>query len=244
MVFRASRQFLTYRTTTWAIGAGVLTLAAATPLALSLAMTFSNRSEEVALRTLGLVLLGAVVILMTSIWMMLRLDYAWRWYVVTDRSLRIREGVWQVREMTVTFANVQNLSVEQGPLQRLFGISDLRVDTAGGGGAGAGPAHGGRPGSARNLHTAWLRGLDNATEVRAAIQLRLRGRPDAGLGDLDDSETLTHFSPEALSPEVLWGAAEILAEARALRTVAAQLAIAGDARLSAPSIPPPPPSLT
>ena len=44
----------------------------------------------------------------------LRLDYEKRWYIVTDRSLRIREGVLNVREMTVMFANIQNVSVMQG----------------------------------------------------------------------------------------------------------------------------------
>jgi membrane protein YdbS with pleckstrin-like domain len=55
----------------------------------------------------------------------IRLDYEFRWYKTTHRSLRIREGVWLVREMTMTYANIQDISVSQGPLQRLFGIADL-----------------------------------------------------------------------------------------------------------------------
>jgi membrane protein YdbS with pleckstrin-like domain len=60
---------------------------------------------------------------------MVRLDFEKRWYVVTDRSFRVREGVVFVREMTVTFANIQNISISQGPIQRAVGIADLRVDT-------------------------------------------------------------------------------------------------------------------
>src|SRR5258705_9515078 len=110
----------------------------------------------------------------------LRLNYEKRWYIVSDRSLRVREGVVGVREMTVTFANIQNISVSQGPVQRLLGIADLRVETAGGGGA-ATQQHAGP-----DLHVAWFRGIDNAPAVREVIQQRLRQFKDAGLGDHED----------------------------------------------------------
>ncbi len=65
-----------------------------------------------------------------------RLNFDLRWYVITDRSLLIREGVWVTREITLSFANAQNVRVTQGPLQRFFGFSNVEVDTAGGGGGG------------------------------------------------------------------------------------------------------------
>jgi uncharacterized membrane protein YdbT with pleckstrin-like domain len=137
-----------------------------------------------------------------------RLGYEKRWYVVTDRSLRVREGVVIVREMTITIANVQNLAVLQGPIQRVLGLADLQVETAGGGGSHGGKEHG------TNLHTAWFRGIDNAEEVKALIQERLRKLKDAGLGDHDDREThdTTHEFLDALR--------EVHAEARALRAAA------------------------
>ena len=76
-----------------------------------------------------------------------KLDYDYHHYVITDRSLRIRAGVWHVHEMTMTFANVQNISIRQGPLQRLLGIADLVVQTAGGGSSARGPRE--RHGQAR-----------------------------------------------------------------------------------------------
>ncbi|HUR46344.1 MAG TPA: PH domain-containing protein [Candidatus Saccharimonadales bacterium] len=109
----------------------------------------------------------------------LRLNFEKRWYVVTDRSMRVREGVFNVREMTITFANIQNISVDQGPVQRALGIADLKVETAGGG-----PANPKHPG--QNLHTAYFRGIDNANEVRQLIQERLRRLKDSGLGDHDE----------------------------------------------------------
>jgi uncharacterized membrane protein YdbT with pleckstrin-like domain len=115
-------------------------------------------------------------------WIAVRLDFDKRWYVVTDRSLRVREGIITVREATVTFANIQNISISQGPVQRLLNIADLRVDTAGGGGVSR------EQKGFRNLHTTFFRGVDNANEIRELMQQRLRQLRDAGLGDHDDAE--------------------------------------------------------
>jgi hypothetical protein len=113
-----------------------------------------------------------------------RLDYEMRWYIVTDRSLRIREGILGVREMTLTFANVQHIAVEQGPLQRLLGIADVVVRTAGGGSPGD---HGpGGKSSRPSMHEGRLKAVDNAEAVRDLILERLKRFRDSGLGDPDD----------------------------------------------------------
>ena len=85
----------------------------------------------------GFELLVVVFLIFQAIvsFLLLRLDWKLRWYLVTDRSLRIREGIRRVREMTLTFANVQNLQIQQGPIERILGISNLQVTTAGGGGS-------------------------------------------------------------------------------------------------------------
>ncbi len=89
------------------------------------------------------------------------LDFRSRWYILTDRSLRLREGVWTVREMTISLSNVQNVALRQGPLQRLFGVADIEVHTAGGGDATAGEA--------AVSHRGVLRGIADAETVRDAI---------------------------------------------------------------------------
>jgi len=43
----------------------------------------------------------------------------------------LREGVVVVREMSITFANIQNVAISQGSTQRVLDITDLRVVTAG-----------------------------------------------------------------------------------------------------------------
>ena len=65
----------------------------------------------------------------------IHLRYDTTWYVLTDRSLRIRRGIMTIHETTISFENVQNVEVTQGPLQRYFGIADVIVQTAGGGAA-------------------------------------------------------------------------------------------------------------
>lgn len=112
---------------------------------------------------------------------LLRLDFEQRWYIVSDRSLRIRAGLVRMREKTMTFANIQHVTLKQGPLQRLLGIADLQVRTAGGGGAGDE-----KDKNKDDLHVAYFRGLADAEHIRDSIRERLRRYADAGLGDPDD----------------------------------------------------------
>ena len=73
----------------------------------------------------------------------LHLRYDTTWYVMSERSMRIRSGLWVIQETTITFENVQNVKVTQGPLQRHFGIANVIVETAGGstGGKHPNPGH-------------------------------------------------------------------------------------------------------
>lgn len=148
----------------------------------------------------------------------LRLDYELRWYVVTDRSLRIRTGLWSVQEMTMSFANLQQVVTSQGPLQRLLGIADVRVQSAGGGGAVA-PGHQAQSGS---LHAGYFHGVENAAEVRDLILARLRQFRESGLGDPDEHRLSASVAIDpapktfASNHEAVAAARELLAEAREL----------------------------
>jgi uncharacterized membrane protein YdbT with pleckstrin-like domain len=138
-----------------------------------------------------------------------------RWYIVTDRSLRIRTGVWNVRESTLTFANIQQITVGQGPLQRLLGIYDLEVKTAGGGGGG----YHGHAARGESMHQGFFHGIDNAPEVRAMMLERLRHLRDTGLGDPDETHHEEAKAPQS-SAALLDAARELLWETRALRPAA------------------------
>lgn len=101
------------------------------------------------------------------------------WYVISDRSLRIRRGIWVIHETTITFDNVQNVSVSQGPLQRYFGIADVLVETAGGGDVRAQQ----QAGNAMAAHLGLIQGVANAQEIRDQLMARVGESQTAGLGD-------------------------------------------------------------
>ena len=104
------------------------------------------------------------------------LRYDTTWYVMSGRSMRIRRGVWVIEETTITFENVQNVSVTQGPLQRYFGIADVLVDTAGGSSDAKHKGSG---------HRGVIEGVtaEDAARLREMILARVRSSVTAGLGD-------------------------------------------------------------
>ena len=153
---------------------------------------------------------GFVIQLLYSL-ILVMLDYRYRWYMITDRSLRIREGIWKVRERTMTFSNIQNVSIRQGPLQRFLGISDLRVQTAGGGGKMGGEDE---QGSTEQLHLGYFRGVANAAEIRDAVLARLRRVRGSGLGDPE--EPTTERPPVGTDAGTVAAAREVLREVRSL----------------------------
>ena len=128
---------------------------------------------------LVLPLAAALVLLWAFIrYAALRMRYDTTTYLITDRAVRLRHGIWQVAETTLTYANVQNLKVEQGPLERWFGVTSVILETAGGGGHGQAGFGG--------FHRGVLAGLADPKAVHDIVQERLRIERGAGLGDKDD----------------------------------------------------------
>jgi membrane protein YdbS with pleckstrin-like domain len=157
----------------------------------------------------GVVELSALTFIVVSYYAV-RLNYELRWYIVTDRSLRIRSGIWSVEELTMTFANIQDMRINAGPLQNLLGLADVVVSSAGGG------QH---TSPSLNPHLACFNGVDNAEEVRDLIAERLRQYRDAGLGD-HDRESAAATPPSTALEEA--AALRVLNEVRALRQSLAQ----------------------
>ena len=54
----------------------------------------------------------------------------------TARRIRLRRGWLSVKEVEVPLSRVQALDLEQGPVQRLFGVQAVHVQTGGGGAGG------------------------------------------------------------------------------------------------------------
>ena len=141
---------------------------------------------------------------------MVQLDYRQRWYIITDRSLRIREGIKTVREMTISLANIQHIALRQGPLQRLVGIADVEVRTAGGGS----DPHDHKSESA-SMHLGRLRGIADASAVRDLIVDRWRALRKAEK-KLEEAPIVDPF--DSVDP-----AAALLAAGRALEAEAQAL---------------------
>jgi membrane protein YdbS with pleckstrin-like domain len=200
-IFNAARNYFTWRLILW----GIANAAFAVVLLIAFGLSFISTVPPL-LRTIWVVLdAGAAAVFMASIpvtYFLQRLNYEMRWYIVTDRSLRIRSGVVWLQEMTMTFAKVQGIRVNANPIEGLLGLANVEVQSAGGGDS---QAHG-KPSSG---HVAKFEGVDNAAEIRDLIVERLRVYRDSGLGE----KTAAAQEPLALS-----AAREVLQEARALRS--------------------------
>ncbi|MEO5928829.1 MAG: PH domain-containing protein [Candidatus Kapaibacterium sp.] len=185
-VMRASPDYLRYRMFYWKLYCAIWCISVVVE---STALLIFD------IRYLWLVIPVAIVAAFkaAALYVVSRADYEMRWYTLTDRSLLIREGVWVVREITLTFANAQNVRVTQGPLQRYFGFANVEVETAGGSQSKE---------QKGKQHQAVLRGLADANSVRDQILNILRHQPNAGLGDPDDHRGDSAHQ-EGLNPQLL-----------------------------------------
>jgi len=181
-VFRASDRYLSYRY--------LLTLLSFLPVFLPVLIAFGalyvaeRRGEVPAWVALGLpAAYGAAALFFLALAIVgARLDYEFHCYVATDRSLRIRQGVWEQIEATLTYANVQNVRVIQGPLERFFGIASVVVETAGGA----------KKREGQEMPRGLIRGIEDAAALRDRIMEKMRASRSAGLGDPDDPERAPH----------------------------------------------------
>src|SRR5262245_3457613 len=209
-VFRAGDNYYAWLVFTWAATSILIFLGL---MAATLGVVQIFRQAPLWLRIAG----SAALILVWSLFglsailtfLARRLNFRLRWYIVTDRSLRIRRGVFAVEELTMTYRNIQEIRVTAGPLQHALGLANVEVHAAGGGGDSK---HGG------GGHVGRLEGLSHANDIRDLMVERLRQYRDAGLGDTVQNEP-AHDTSE------LEAAKRMLEEARALR-----LSLTSDAR--------------
>ncbi len=220
-VFRAGENYFRLLVIRWG-GAQFALLVAAVGLTVVMAITLGGGASEAA--TEVLIALDVVIWLLFAGHLVFglavrRLDYEMRWYMVSDRAIRIREGIVTVREKTMTFANIQNISIRQGPLERLLGIADVEVRTAGRGSSGAAGTHGSKQQPlVEPMHVAYFRGVSNAQEIRDVVREGVRRRRDAGLGDPEDHHSVTAVE----SVDAVAAATRLLEETRAVRQLLAK----------------------
>ena len=183
-VFRAAPSWLSYKRVGWAVkqgGALIGLLFGLYWLRMMPDLMPPDLSIGLGPVRLGPALIhGIALLLEASAWagfivqaagslLLLRLDWDQRWYLVSDRSLRVREGLIRLHEKTTTFENIQNVTIRQGPLQRVFGIADVEVRSAGGGGSKDDETS-----LREDLHTVWFRGVADAPGIRDTILRRVQ----------------------------------------------------------------------
>ena len=200
-VFHAGRHYYLWSVLVWAaasgaVFAGLMTVSVVIPS--QVPMT-SGLVRAAWLVLLSVAWIGFLVTLIVTL-IARRLNYRLRWYIVTDRSLRIRSGVFRVDELTMTYGNIQEIRVTAGPLQHLLGLADVEVQAAGGGGEK----------QDRKGHVGHFEGVSNAAAIRDLIVERLRHYRDSGLGDAPVRSAVD-------DPAAAAAARALLEEASALR---------------------------
>ena len=100
----------------------------------------------------------------------------------------------------MTFANIQGIRVNANPVERVLGLANVEVRSAGGGDTEHGASSSG--------HVGMFAGVDNAEAIRDLLVERLREYRDSGLGEK---------TVEACEPLSLSAAREVLQETKALR---------------------------
>jgi uncharacterized protein len=101
-------------------------------------------------------------VLLLALWLIIRVPmrrYQARGYDMGDDRIRIVSGHVFYSDVIVPFGRIQHIDVDQGPLQRLYGLATLTVHTAG-----------------NHNSTVSLPGLthDDALTMREAIRLHIR----------------------------------------------------------------------
>ncbi|MHC4107088.1 MAG: PH domain-containing protein [Planctomycetota bacterium] len=204
-VFLPSTAYLHYLR--WEVLLTTLLMALATAvIALGMFIAGETASGWVAIGAmLAILLIGALLALLA------RLRFRTMWYALGSRALRARYGLWTIHEVTITYENVQNINVNQGPLMRLLGIWKLDIQTAGGsrkappssnpmlagllialqivgsllpgGAAFAGVGGASRHSKQGAAPTGSILGLRDPLPVRNRIMEKVRQSRSAGLGD-------------------------------------------------------------
>ncbi len=81
-------------------------------------------------------ILTVVGIVLIPFWLIFGTRYVNRYFnslfcELTTRALHFKKGVWFQTERTVPLDKIQDLTFKEGPLLRYFGLSQLKIETAG-----------------------------------------------------------------------------------------------------------------
>jgi len=110
---------------------------------------------------LGIILWAELIaMLLTLIW--IPAFHASLQYIIDDDTVKAQGGVLWKRYVTIPFTKITNLDITQGPVQRIFGIGTIHVQTAGASG---------QQGAKAELR---MLGVRNLQEVKERIMERIK----------------------------------------------------------------------
>lgn len=101
------------------------------------------------------------VVVFVAVW--IPLYYRSVVYHLSGTEMTWKRGVWFRGTGIVPYNRITNVDIVQGPLMRIFGISNLRIQTAGY--------------SAQAQAEIRIQGIEEPEEVRELIMAQVRGRP-------------------------------------------------------------------
>ena len=110
----------------------------------------------------GLCLIGWLIV-MALILLWIPAFYNSLQYVINSDSVKAKAGVFWRKNVTVPYTKVTNLDVTQGPIERIFNIGTIHIQTAGAGG---------EPGARAELK---LVGIKELEPVKETIMEQIRG---------------------------------------------------------------------
>ena len=89
-----------------------------------------QRSHMACLLTGAVLLVQAAVCVIT----IPRIRYERYRYIIDSANIRVREGIFWIKETIIPMERLHKLQVSQGPVDRMFNLSSVKVTTAGGDG--------------------------------------------------------------------------------------------------------------
>lgn len=117
---RLERGYLTQQRTFWGIWLGII----------AIAMTVVTFVAGIPVMILVLIL-AALVALFALTWVLEGLAYDYRGLQLREHDVSSRRGLISRKTISVPFTRVQHVTVERGALDRLFGLAQVVIFTAG-----------------------------------------------------------------------------------------------------------------
>lgn len=144
--------------------------------------------------TMSLILLSLLIIAISKWWA----ELLWKNYSfeLLDDKIVVRSGVIGHRKVMIPYERIQNVNVQKGVLERIFGVSSIQIETAGSAGL---PGNGAGYGfyAFKSLAEGTIQGITDTEPIEKFIMKKIRSRKaGTGLGDDDDGTTAKEILKE------------------------------------------------